>query len=812
MINRWWGRLPPRIAVPILAILLAALVWRWFCPVPPPGTPPSRVKGGLAGPADGRIQSSKPAVPYGPVEAVPQQRYGAQANLPDDLPGLPGQSGKQGDGTPGLVEPFGPASHTIPLPGPDLLPAAGPVRPEIPRGTPPQALQVEPVPVSEAAGWAGRSKNLELTAREADLHTQRGFALATRKACFSARAEFLLALRLVADGLDAEDQTDRHSQALGAALIALREAEDFVPRLSQVEPDADLSALLSAHRTQLLHGVPPQSVTPMAALQAYHTFAQQQLAAAAGREVAGSMALWALGKVHRAMAAKDPGSVVAGEAKAIVFFQAALLVNPRNYLASNELGVLLAQGGRCEDARKALEHAVSIRQQPAIWHNLAVVYQQLGLADFARRAQWLADHGGHPATAAHRAPVRWVDPASFARMAATTPETAAPVANGKPTPVLTPPPAPPNTAGDRRTSAVEPAGQSPIRLCQALVPATCHDCGGGAAAAGNSGGNWERARELAWQSFLQGEYVVHARTAHVQEYRLRVDDQLDMIYRVTREETSQPYRLNVGDEVRVESFSDGALNRDLILQPDGTITLRLLGQVKATGLTVAQLTGKLEQAYTQYYKIPAITVTPLKVNSKLEDLRATVDRRMGVGGQSQLVRVTPEGTISLPAIGCVPAQGLTLPEFQQELNERYRRLVEGMEVVPVLAQRAPRFVYVLGEVHNPGRYELLGPTTSLQAIGLAGSWNVGANLRQIVLLRRDDDWRPLATMLNLDRALHGKDLCPADEIWLSDSDVVLVPKGPILVCDDFINLVFTRGLYGVVPFTSNLSFAAVATL
>ena len=53
------------------------------------------------------------------------------------------------------------------------------------------------------------------------------------------------------------------------------------------------------------------------------------------------------------------------------------------------------------------------------------------------------------------------------------------------------------------------------------------------------------------------------------------------------------------------------------------------------------------------------------------------------------MRVTPEGTVSLPAVGCVPAQGLTLPEFQQELNERYRRMVEGIEVVPVLAQRAP---------------------------------------------------------------------------------------------------------------------------
>jgi polysaccharide export outer membrane protein len=650
---------------------------------------------------------------------------------------------------------------------------------------------------------------LELTARQADLHTRRGFDLATRRAYFSARAEFLLALRLVAGGLDAEYQTDQHNRALDEALTALREAEDFLPRSTQNGSNADLPALLSAHRTRLLQDV-PRSLTPMAAAQRYHTFAQQRLADAAGREVAGSMALWALGKVHRVIGEQELGAVVAAEAKAIVFFQAALVVSPRNYLASNELGVLLFQAGRYEDARTALEHSVSFHQQPAIWHNLSVVYRQLGLADLARRAQWLADHGGHPAGGASRSPVRWVEPARFARMAAASPESVAPVPKGKPTPASSSSASPAPT-GDRQASTVEPAEPSPIQLCQAVVPLGCSTCGGKTPAAG-PGCHWERSRELAWQSFAQGEYVAHARTAHVQEYRLRVDDQLDMIYRVTRDETSQPYRLNVGDEVRVESFSDGALNRDLILQPDGTITLRLLGQVKATGLTVSQLTEKLEAAYTKYYKIPAITVTPLKVNSKLEDLRATVDRRMGVGGQSQLVRVTPEGTVSLPAIGCVPAQGLTLPEFQQELNERYRRLVEGIEVVPALAQRAPRYVYVQGEVRNPGRYELLGPTTTLQAIGMAGSWTVGANLRQIVLLRRDDDWRPMATVLDLDDALHGKQLCPSDEIWLNDSDVVLVPKCKIQVWDDFIALVFTRGLYGAIPFTSNLSFAAVATL
>ena len=280
---------------------------------------------------------------------------------------------------------------------------------------------------------------------------------------------------------------------------------------------------------------------------------------------------------------------------------------------------------------------------------------------------------------------------------------------------------------------------------------------------------------------------------------LRVDDQLDMTYRLTREETPDPYKLNVGDEIRVESFTDPELNRDLLLQPDGTITLRLLGQVHATGRTVTQLRDSLDELYKKYYKVPSITVTPLKVNTKLEDLRATVDRRAGIGGQSQFVRVTPEGTVSLPAIGSVMAQGLTLTEFQDEVNERYRQDIEGIQIIPILAQRAPRFVYVLGEVKNPGRFELTGPTTALQALSMAGSWNVGANLRQIVVFRRGDDWRLMATMIDLEGALMGRQPCPKGEIWIDDSDVVIVPKGRILQADDFINLVFTRGIYGVFP-------------
>ena len=153
---------------------------------------------------------------------------------------------------------------------------------------------------------------------------------------------------------------------------------------------------------------------------------------------------------------------------------------------------------------------------------------------------------------------------------------------------------------------------------------------------------WEDARFIAWQAYAQGEYVGHARTAHVPDYRLRVDDQLDMLYRITRDETRTPYRLNVGDMVRVESFTDPDLNRDLMIQPDGMITLRLLGQVHAAGRTVTQLRDALEESYKKYYKVPSITVTPTKVNTQLDDLRNVVDRRYGPGGgQGANVRVAP---------------------------------------------------------------------------------------------------------------------------------------------------------------------------
>ncbi len=224
-----------------------------------------------------------------------------------------------------------------------------------------------------------------------------------------------------------------------------------------------------------------------------------------------------------------------------------------------------------------------------------------------------------------------------------------------------------------------------------------------------------------------------------------------------------------------------------------------MGQIPAAGKTIEQLRIDLNRRYQKFYKNPSVTVIPLQVNTKLEDLRATVDSRAGTGGQNVRARVTPDGTVSLPAIGSVPAQGLTLSELKREIDARYDEEVEGIEVTPVLAQRAPRFIFVVGEVAQPGRYIMEGPTTVMQSIALAGSWKVGANLNQVVIFRRGDDWRLLATILDVKKALYAQRPIPADELWLSDSDIVVVPKSRIQQFNEWVDLVFTRGVYGLLP-------------
>jgi hypothetical protein len=206
-----------------------------------------------------------------------------------------------------------------------------------------------------------------------------------------------------------------------------------------------------------------------------------------------------------------------------------------------------------------------------------------------------------------------------------------------------------------------------IQLCQVLSPADpnpipavdcVNNCPPGYEATWNAMGPVPE-----FQEWGQGEYVGRARLSHVPQYRLRVDDQLQFVFRVTRNELATPYKLNVGDEVTIESTNDRELRRSLVVLPDGTITLPLIGQIRAANMSIAQLRDELEKQYEKYYNLPGITITPTKVDTKLEDLRhgcwpqrfrRPVARRPGHAGRHDPVARRRVGSGAGPDAGRVP--------------------------------------------------------------------------------------------------------------------------------------------------------------
>ncbi len=342
--------------------------------------------------------------------------------------------------------------------------------------------------------------------------------------------------------------------------------------------------------------------------------------------------------------------------------------------------------------------------------------------------------------------------------------------------------------------------------CQkCMMGVDCRTCRGAEA-------RWQDIRPMPFNAYGPGGYAGPARLAHLNEYRLRPGDQIQVMYLITRRQKEGAYRLSPGDELLIESVADpdlvrGTLENGLEIQPDGTITLRLLGQVHAAGLTIAQLREVLDEQYSKYYEEPAIDVTPVRTNTLAEDIRNAVGGQSGFAQQAITVEVLPDGKIRLPGIGEISVQGFTLNQLKREMNLRYGEIVVGLDTEPILSQQAPHFVHVLGQVATPNRVQLDGPTTVLGAIAAAGGHLPGGNLRQVVILRRAEDWRLIATMLDLQGAVYGKRPTPSDEIWLRDGDVVIVPAKPILRLNNWIRQIFTEGIYGVYPgqfdFTNN---------
>ena len=271
--------------------------------------------------------------------------------------------------------------------------------------------------------WGPTTASPEMSAisQRAEQAVRNGFNLAERGALYSARSQFIEALRTLADAMDTQRDTTCHTRALGAGLRSLTEVDDFVARGDRVDVTPNLRLIVDAHHTPVLKGRALDAVTPKEAQRLYLTYAQEQLAAAGGDQPVASLALYGLGKICVAPPEMHGPPEQIAEAKAVVLYQSSLLIEPKNFLAANELGVLLAHFGRLNDSQSVLQQAVATGSMPAAWQNLATVNDRLGQTQQAEQARHEAvaavarlQQAGY-AKAGSKYPIEWIDPTAFAQ-------------------------------------------------------------------------------------------------------------------------------------------------------------------------------------------------------------------------------------------------------------------------------------------------------------------------------------------------------------------------------------------------------------
>jgi polysaccharide export outer membrane protein len=153
----------------------------------------------------------------------------------------------------------------------------------------------------------------------------------------------------------------------------------------------------------------------------------------------------------------------------------------------------------------------------------------------------------------------------------------------------------------------------------------------------------------------------------------------------------------------------------------------------------------------------------------------------------QTVTVQPDGFVGLPLVGDMKLQGLTIDQAKAAILDKAGQRLKDPEITLVLKEFEKPYFTVGGEVGTPGRFEMRGPVTALQAIAMAGGFkSVSAKHSKVILYRRVGPDMAKAEILDLKAAMS-----PSSTEALANlrsGDMLIVPQNNISKIERMIKL------------------------
>jgi polysaccharide biosynthesis/export protein len=151
---------------------------------------------------------------------------------------------------------------------------------------------------------------------------------------------------------------------------------------------------------------------------------------------------------------------------------------------------------------------------------------------------------------------------------------------------------------------------------------------------------------------------------------------------------------------------------------------------------------------------------------------------------NQTVSVQPDGFVTLRGVGDIKVAGESVPELTQTLRGAYSKILNDPLISVVLKDFEKPYFVADGQVGKPGKYEMHGQMTLVQAIAVAGGFNSTAKHSQVLLFRRVDDQWTEAKLINVKKMQKEGNL--SEDPFLHPGDMLFVPKNTMSKIDRFI--------------------------
>ena len=265
------------------------------------------------------------------------------------------------------------------------------------------------------------------------------------------------------------------------------------------------------------------------------------------------------------------------------------------------------------------------------------------------------------------------------------------------------------------------------------------------------------------------------------------------------------YLIRPGDVLDIKFFHNPELDQNVLVRPDGRISVPLAHEVVAMGKTPEELGRLIANAYAAELVDPNVVVI----------VRSVAPRKIHVGGDVENPGPI-EFTGSMTTLRAILEAGGVNQEKSLEnvlvirnnphhepviFQANLKVLIDGtgidenVALLPddvVYVPRVPLQIHVGGAVKKPGLLQYMDEMTLLEAIIASGDVEPTAYKKEIYLIRKGPNMEPVVIPINLKAITDGTDL--GQDVTLIPHDIIYVPMSPIAHVNKWVDQYIRRNI------------------